>query len=485
MADFQNQMQRISEITQKWFLSEPLLFASWMTHKVVHNPQIETIRTGRGRIEFNDEFLATLDNRTLQDVMKFEALRVVLKHPYERRKPSAEFAWDASNIAIAECIRTSLPMPSAREKFGNRKHDRRHFEYYYNLLVGVAPAPGDPRDQVSNSSDCDSDGEPEDDSSGDCEAKDGDAETDGDGGCEADGSEPGECNADGKGRGSKDGQSACADDGQAECTNGSMPGGRGATQFHDVNSDGRSVDQPLSVSQFCNAEFVGSQNAVQWDYDQLFVEQLNDVITDIESSNTWGTVPGNARELILASRKPKLDYRRVLKAFRATVLSTNRSLTRMKPSRRYGFQYMGSRRDFSTNLLFAVDVSGSVSTKDVQNAFSIVNRLFKYGIQSIDVIWFDTDVRGDKPLTLRKARSELRIDGRGGTCFQPLMDYLDDHRNYDGLIIFTDGIAPIPEPPQRNRRTRTVWLFNSEENWESMHEELELPGMKSAFVVSG
>ena len=481
-------MQRISDITQKWFLSEPLLFASWMTHKVVHNPQIETIRTGRGRIEFNDAFLATLDDRTLQDAMKFEALRIVLKHPYERRKPSAEFAWGASNIAITECIQTSLPMPSAEDKFGNRKHDRRHFEYYYDLLCGLPLLPKDAEDQLSSAEDYDADG------GGDDEADGYETEHE----CESDeesSDEACECEADGKGNCDGSTPSNGGQCGRTDC-DGQCKGNRlgGASQnaqttlgnpSNEVDSSKQPLKQPRSVQEFCTPELVGAQNAIEWDYDQLFCEQLNDVITDIASSNTWGSIAGNSRELILASRRPKLDYRRVLTAFRATVLSTSRRLTRMKPSRRYGFEYMGSRRDFTTNILFAVDVSGSVSTKDVQNAFSIVNRLFKYGIESIDVIWFDTKVRNEQPLTLRKARAELSIDGRGGTCFQPLMDYLDEHRDYDGLIIFTDGIAPIPKPPQRNRRTRTVWLFNSEENWESMHEELELPGMKSAFVVSG
>ena len=157
----------------------------------------------------------------------------------------------------------------------------------------------------------------------------------------------------------------------------------------------------------------------------------------------------------------------------------------MKPSRRYGFQYMGSRRDFTTRLLFAVDVSGSVSSSDIRTAFAIVNRLFKYGIESIDVLWFDTQIRNDKPIEIKRARREIEVSGRGGTCFQPIMDYLDDHRQYDGLIIFTDGIAPVPDRPKRNRRTRVVWLFNNEQNWRSQQAGLTQPGMSSAFVLPG
>ena len=215
-------------------------------------------------------------------------------------------------------------------------------------------------------------------------------------------------------------------------------------------------------------------------------ESLNDLITEIQAGNTWGTIAGAGRELILASRIPKLDYRKVLKTFRSTILSSQRRLTRMKPSRRYGFEYMGSRRDFTTKLLFAVDVSGSVGSDDVRNGFSIVNRLFKYGIESIDVVWFDTKIRNpEKPLSLKKAREQFRVDGRGGTNFQPIMDYLDEHRDYDGLIVFTDGVAPVPDRPSRNCRTKVVWLFNKESNWKQLHENLgKQPGMSSAFVMS-
>ena len=35
-----NQLDRISQIVEKWFLVEPLLFAVWTTHEVAVNPRI-------------------------------------------------------------------------------------------------------------------------------------------------------------------------------------------------------------------------------------------------------------------------------------------------------------------------------------------------------------------------------------------------------------------------------------------------------------
>lgn len=462
-ATHQSQTNRVSDITQQWFLTEPLLFGAWMTHRFVPNPQIRTMRSGRGLIEFNDDYLRTLDSKTLREVMKFEVLRIILKHPYERRKPKTEMAWEASNFAIRECTSTSLKMPSAKSKFG-KAHSGKYFEYYYDLLCGVAAEKGD------------ADSSWNDGLSGECDAESDD-------GCEGD---EGNCAATGEGDGEGGGSSLSQKKNGNKTSFRDFPNQTDSdptTAESDSNSETASSRAP-KPDDYCDAGLVGSQNAIEWDYDQFQCEVINDLITEIESSNNWGTVAGSSRELILASRRPKLDYRRVLQSFRATILASSRQLTRMKPSRRYGFQYMGSRRDFTTHILFAVDVSGSVSTQDVQNAFSIVNRLFKYGVESIDVIWFDTKIRCEDPITLKKARQQVAIFGRGGTNFQPLMKYLDEHREYDGMIVFTDGIAAIPTPPKRNRRTRVCWLFNHEDNWKTLHRDLELPGMVSAFVYA-
>ena len=177
--------------------------------------------------------------------------------------------------------------------------------------------------------------------------------------------------------------------------------------------------------------------------------------------------------------RPKLDYRRVLRAFRQRVLSSKRILTRMRPSRRYEFQYMGSRRDFTTKMLFAFDVSGSISNEDLRNALSTLNQFFKYGIESIDVIQFDTEVRG-KAVSIKKAQSSLAVIGRGGTNFSPVMTYIDEHKDYDGLVIFTDGYAPIPMPP-KNKTTKIMWLFNDESSYNATYEGLKHLG-KAAFI---
>jgi predicted metal-dependent peptidase len=174
-----------------------------------------------------------------------------------------------------------------------------------------------------------------------------------------------------------------------------------------------------------------------------------------------------------------MDYRAVLSAFRASILSQKRVLTRMKESRRYGFLYMGSRRDFATKLLVAVDVSGSMSNGMIAKGFSVINQFFRYGIESIDVMQFDCEIQG-KIQKFQKARDKINLIGRGGTNFQVVFDYIEKHRDYDGVVIFTDGDA---YPPKRgnNRKTRIIWLFDTLANYQKSLPYLSATG-KCAYI---
>ncbi len=80
------------------------------------------------------------------------------------------------------------------------------------------------------------------------------------------------------------------------------------------------------------------------------------------------------------------------------ILAQKRKLTRMRPSRRFGFDQMSSRCDFTTRY------------------FRVITTFFKYGIQEIDVIMFDVKVQGNV-MTLdiaKKNIKEFKVKGRGG-----------------------------------------------------------------------
>ncbi len=373
--------ERIRAVVEKWFLVEPLLFAVWTTHALVVNPHIRTIRVRRGQVEYHPHFIEMLENRQLAEVLAFEAMRIVLKHPYLRRREPAELAYAASNLTLQEYLETSLPFPHARDVFGHDEFNKQYYEFYYQQLADLAPT------------------------------------------------------------------------------------------VHALLPDASVLDL-LAI--YADAHTSGQQNTEAWDTDELRVDTIDDKIRTTHEANAWGTVAGRCKEQILAPLKPRLNYRAVLRQFRASVLSIHRRLTRMKPNRRYDFLYMGSRYDFTTRLLVAVDVSGSMSSTDIAHGFSVMNRFFTYGVPSIDVIQFDTHITAP-PVTLKRAQRQILVHGRGGTNFTPVIDFLDAHRDYDGAIIFTDGYAPVPRLPL-NRHTRILWLFNKEATYRAMHPALRSIG---------
>ena len=190
-----------------------------------------------------------------------------------------------------------------------------------------------------------------------------------------------------------------------------------------------------------------------WEENEFECSRINEII---ENTTSWGSLPGDLVEKIKASLKAQIDYRKVLSGFRASVISSRRNLTRMRPNRRTDFQNLGSVYKMRTNLLVAVDVSGSVDSKMLQKYYSVINRFFKYGIESIDTVQFDTKL--GEVLPLKKACTEVKVTGRGGTDFQPVFDYFRTCKtHYDGIIFFTDGYAD--EPKITGRKPKVLWIF--------------------------
>ncbi len=206
--------------------------------------------------------------------------------------------------------------------------------------------------------------------------------------------------------------------------------------------------------------------AALWEEDEARQQDINQLIEQVRN---WGSIPGNLVQEIIAGTRARIDYRKVLSAFRASILSQGRRLTRMQPNRRTGFACMGSRHAFTTSLLLAVDVSLSVSDDMLAHFYSVINKFFKYGVSCIDVIQFDTEIKGEA-CTFRHARKQKKVTilGRGGTNYQPVFDYVEAHRQYDGLIILTDGYAPPPARKPRGK-TRVAWVCENEESFNENH----------------
>ncbi len=155
----------------------------------------------------------------------------------------------------------------------------------------------------------------------------------------------------------------------------------------------------------------------------------------------------------------------------------------MRPNRRYGLKAMGSRYERKANILIAVDVSGSITDESFEHFTHAIKNFFFLGIiQNIDLIFFDVNLKNTTPIPFRKKISLEQIKGRGGTNFQPVMDFFYEHKaDYSGLIIFTDGEGNIPHV--LGNKNNILWILESRLAWEKNHQWINtLPGNKSTYL---
>ena len=74
-------LERISKITERWFLSEEALFSVFCTHRVAENSGMEChVRVGKGVIEVNPDLCADITDKELEERLRIEVIRILLKH---------------------------------------------------------------------------------------------------------------------------------------------------------------------------------------------------------------------------------------------------------------------------------------------------------------------------------------------------------------------------------------------------------------------
>lgn len=376
---------RITSIIERWFIQEPALFQVLCTHELAENTQMACpVRSGKRRIEYNPDFLREMTDRGLEEALRTEAVRILLKHPYERKPDGCcqEAIALGSNVVVGDNYQygafkiekpADFELPSGKE-----------YEWYSRQIQSKLPPSG----------------------GGDGEGGDGDSDRQG--------------------------------------------------------GDASSRNQALSEL---------------WDEDDLTVALINGII---EGCTSWGSLAGAFAEKLKASTKAKINWRNVFSGFRASILSSKRKLTRMRPNRRTGFENMGSIRRFDTKLLVAVDVSGSISTQSLSYFYGVVNSAFRYGFDAVDVIQFDAGVRVVH--SLKKVMRDVLAIGRGGTSFQEPIEYAHEN-NYDGLLILTDGYAPPPRIPD-NMRCKIIWVCQDKKCYEQHHKWMERSGRVCTIELS-
>ena len=101
--------ERYTHILERWFISEPPLFQVLCIHELVQNTQMSCpLRSGRKKLEYHPEIVREMSDEALEEALRAEAVRLLLKHPYERRPDgcSQKSMGLASNLVVADFPKT-------------------------------------------------------------------------------------------------------------------------------------------------------------------------------------------------------------------------------------------------------------------------------------------------------------------------------------------------------------------------------------------
>ena len=156
----------------------------------------------------------------------------------------------------------------------------------------------------------------------------------------------------------------------------------------------------------------------------------------------WGTLPAalvSQLDLILAERQPKMDWKRMVRIFCASSGRTRIRHTIKRVSKRYGTR-PGVKVQRLQRLLVAVDTSGSIDQRMLEEFFAEIHGTWKAGA-SVVIVECDArvqqsyDYRGKPPKTVK---------GGGGTEFEPVFQWMREQRPFDGVLYLTDGYADMP-----------------------------------------
>jgi predicted metal-dependent peptidase len=188
---------------------------------------------------------------------------------------------------------------------------------------------------------------------------------------------------------------------------------------------------------------------------KLIERQVQKLMSDAkeETLKKRGHVPGEIEGLIIIEEilKPKFDWRGYIRRYTGVSTKIFTKKLRRKDNKRYS-DNPGLKIKMRQKMLLGIDTSSSVSNDELKEFMNEIYHLHKAGVD-ITIIQCDTKINSIEDY---KGKFELKISGRGGTDFDPVLEYYMQHKEYTSLIYFTDGECNTGLKPNKD----ILWVLS-------------------------
>jgi predicted metal-dependent peptidase len=203
---------------------------------------------------------------------------------------------------------------------------------------------------------------------------------------------------------------------------------------------------------------------------KLIQKQVDYQIRDIVDNQIKdrGHIPGELKDYVdklYEVNEPVIDWKSYFRRFVGNSDKIYTKKTRKKLNKRFDGN-PALKIKTKKHILVAIDTSGSVSNDELAEFFAEIKHMHRSGVK-LSIAECDADIH---KIYDYKGKTPEFVHGRGGTAFQPVVDYLQhNNKKYTSLIYLTDGECPAPTKPCKP----TLWVLSSRSQMND-----ELPGLK-------
>lgn len=221
-----------------------------------------------------------------------------------------------------------------------------------------------------------------------------------------------------------------------------------------VESDGQASrgDQPVPGLNPIGSDSNKTPEQVQKELENKIKATVVKAATESKMQGEYhGRLPGEIQRIIEELINPKLDWTAILHRFLTEKIKDD--YTWARPNKRFfPDHYLPSQySEGICDITIAIDTSGSITDKKLQPMLSEIQYIWEtFNPGKLVVIDCDAQIHHVHELTGGLDDPDvlsLKFTGRGGTDFQPVIDYCTEHET-KVLIYFTDLFADqIEEDP--------------------------------------
>lgn len=200
----------------------------------------------------------------------------------------------------------------------------------------------------------------------------------------------------------------------------------------------------------------GGWSEMSDDVQEVWRERVQNLI---EQAAARGNVPGGMIEKIRSKWKRHKDLGKLLRRVvgKHIAASVHEASYWKKRNKRFP-KYSGTRDYYSPKFAIAIDTSGSMSTDQLETAYSLCKWIKKLGYVGK---LLQCDAQVTEAVDINKMRGEIDMKGRGGTSSIPIFEWIEKNKfNPDMLIFMTDLYTDyVPKPPSY----KVLWVSVSKE----------------------